>query len=201
MFLIVQVQKGKDMVIILLGKTASGKTSIASFLHDVYKWKQWITVTTRPQRDGETQGDPYFFVSKQKFKELLDNGYLIEHKEYKVANGDTWYYGCPKIDLTQAKTENIVLILTPAGLKDAKDYFEANQIPYRSVYIAASESTRRIRLHSRGDDPKEVSRRIASDEVDFKDIEDLIDVTITNNNGSISYPAVRIKCLASGGRI
>ncbi|SDW45111.1 guanylate kinase [Lachnospiraceae bacterium KHCPX20] len=189
------------MVIVLLGKTASGKTSISDFLHREYKWKQWITVTTRPPRVNESQGNPYFFVSNKAFKHLIDNDNLIEYKSYTVANGDVWYYGCPKISVEQAKAENIVLILTPAGLHDAKKYFEENEIPFKSVYIAASESTRRMRLHSRGDEPEEVSRRIAADEKDFKDIEDLIDVTITNNNGSVAYPAVRIKCLASGGRI
>ena len=189
------------MVIVLLGKTASGKTAISDFLHKEYKWKQWITATTRPPRKGESQGNPYFFLSKYEFKDMIEANHLIEYKSYKVANGDIWYYGCPKINPEQAKKENIVVILTPAGLKDAQNYFEANDIEYKSVYIAASEPTRRMRLHSRGDDPEEANRRIAADEVDFKDIEDLIDVTITNNNGSVAYPAVRIKCLVSGGRI
>ena len=201
MFLVVQVQKGKDMVIILLGKTASGKNAIADFLHETYKWTQWVTATTRPPRPGEKQGNPYFFLSKDEFQDLIDNNWLIEHKCYKVANGDTWYYGCPKINPEQAKKENLVLILTPAGLKDVKEYFESNDIPYKSIYIAASESTRRRRLHSRGDDPEEVSRRIIADEEDFKDIEELVDATITNNNGPVSYPGVRIKCLSFGGRI
>ena len=49
-----------------------------------------ISVTTRKPREGEIDGMDYFFKTKERFKEMIENNKLLEWAEY-VGN----YYGTP----------------------------------------------------------------------------------------------------------
>ena len=55
-----------------------------------------ITYTTRDMREGESEGDPYHFVSKPKFLELIEQDFFAEH-----AQVHTNLYGVP-VDQMQA---------------------------------------------------------------------------------------------------
>lgn len=69
----------KVRLLLIIGPTAVGKSSIiekalADFprLHDV------ITYTTRKMRAGESEGNPYHFVTVAQFKELEERGHFLE---------------------------------------------------------------------------------------------------------------------------
>ena len=70
-----------------------------------------------------------------------------------------------------------VIILTPDGVRDLKN----NDINLIAVYLYSNLKTIRHRLEFRGDDEKEVERRISSDIKDFKDAEMLADRIVYNN--------------------
>ena len=50
-------------MICLIGKTASGKDTIAKELVNKYGYKRIVTYTTRPIRDGEKEGVNYYYIS------------------------------------------------------------------------------------------------------------------------------------------
>ena len=50
-----------------------------------------VSMTTRAPREGEVEGVDYFFVSKEQFLLLLEEGQLLEHNQF-VEN----YYGTPR---------------------------------------------------------------------------------------------------------
>lgn len=50
-----------------------------------------ISVTTRPRRAGEVHGQDYFFVTADEFRDMVDNGEMLEHA--KVFGN---YYGTPR---------------------------------------------------------------------------------------------------------
>ena len=81
-----------------MGATASGKDTV---LNQMVKEgvKRFVSYTTRPMRIGEIYGKEYNFVTKEEFDDDIANGVVIEHREYTVANGDTWYYYYKKEDL------------------------------------------------------------------------------------------------------
>lgn len=162
------------MAIIILGKTASGKSRIVDELAK-QGYKKIVTTTTRPARKGEIDGVDYNFISEEEFKELINTRYFAEWKKYDTVDG-TWYYGSPLDEISRLDNKSIV-ILTPDGYRDIKDELD----DHIAIYIYANNKTIRSRLSNRGDKKEEADRRIKQDNKDFKDAEFLADRIFYNN--------------------
>lgn len=142
--------------IALVGAMCSGKTTIAKKLEqDGYNWIR--TYTTRPPRPGESSKD-YMFVSQDEFFGFMMNGFFMETEDYKVASGDTWYYGSLRSDY---KIPNSVIILTPMAIYKLRNELNV-------VFVDTPLDTRLDRAHLRGDEPKEVLRRFKAEEDLFR---------------------------------
>ena len=173
------------MIKILLGKTCSGKDTIMKRLQEKGA-KRIVTYTTRPMRDGEIDGETYHFVTNEKFKEMIKNKELFEYTSYNVSGERTWYYGTSKASLD----ENGWIIMNPQGAKKVKA--ERNDVIV--IYVRASDEILRERLIARGDDSCEAERRLAADDIDFKDISRLSDVEVFNENPAIEMIVDKIIC-------
>ena len=93
-------------VVVLCGFSSAGKDKICKYLSDNYNYKMLVSYTSRPMRQNESEGSPYHFISKDKFKEMIANDEFIECREYHTLVNDipeTWYYGMHKdeVDLTK----------------------------------------------------------------------------------------------------
>ena len=99
-------------MIVLMGKTCSGKSSIVKELKK-YGFHQILTTTTRPVRAGEIQDIDYHFTSEDDFLDKVAHGYFAEYKAYDTKFG-IWYYGLSREDIENAGKKDIV-ILTPDG--------------------------------------------------------------------------------------
>lgn len=142
--------------IALVGAMCSGKTTIAKKLEqDGYNWIR--TYTTRPPRPGESSKD-YMFVSQDEFFGFMMNGFFMETEDYKVASGDTWYYGSLRSDY---KIPNSVIILTPMAIYKLRNELNV-------VFVDTPLDTRLDRAHHREDEPKEVLRRFKAEEDLFR---------------------------------
>ena len=164
------------MLIVLCGKTCSGKDTICQEL--VKKgFSKIVTYTSRPPRQGEVNGYTYHFITDEEFHKKIKEGFFLEYKSYTVADGSVWYYGSPKEEFYS--DENSVIILTPDGYED----FLKLNIPHKSIYIYANINTIKERLISRGDDKAEAQRRIEHDNQDFKGLEYKVNDIVYNNKG------------------
>ena len=156
--------------IVIVGKSASGKSTIANVLSEDFKYKKAISATTRPIRAGEVDGEDYYFITDDKFNEMLKRGEFIEWAEYRG-----WRYGTPKSELD--KGENTIFVLNPQGLKA----FKSLGIDCISFYIETESGLRILRQLDRGDDKKEIERRYFADEKDFRYIRKYVDFVINND--------------------
>lgn len=52
----------KPIIIAIVGASGSGKTHLSKFLHREMNIPMIVSTTTRPRREGETEGVDYFFV-------------------------------------------------------------------------------------------------------------------------------------------
>lgn len=165
-------------MLILTGKTCSGKDTIKKELIKKHGYKDIVTYTTRPKRPGEVDGVSYHFITKEDFESKINDGFFAEYKSYNVANGDTWYYGSAIEDF-ESNTDKSVIILTPAGVKDLMKKLSLNNV--KVVYIYANRETIAKRARRRDVDANEINRRMLRDDIDFKDWEYQADRIIYNN--------------------
>ena len=164
-------------MLVLTGKSASGKNYIRNILVAKYGFEPLITYTTRPMRPGEIQGETYHFIGKEEFDKKVLDGFFAEWECYKTENG-FWYYGSAKEDYI-SKDGRKVVILTPTGAKDIADVIGRENL--RVVYIKADDNTIRQRLELRGDNKSEAERRIAADNIDFKNFEKFANKIVKND--------------------
>mgnify|MGYP001233008150 CR=1 FL=1 len=79
----------KPLIIIISSPSGAGKTSICRNLLTLdSNIKLSISVTTREARDNETNGEDYYFVKSNDFKNLMNDNKFLEYA--KVFNN---YYG------------------------------------------------------------------------------------------------------------
>lgn len=166
-------------MIIILGKTASGKDLTVKKLISLHNFSRLITYTSRPMRKGEKQDITYHYISEENFKQKIQDGFFAEWKSYETVDG-VWYYGTALEDLENAN-DKTVIILTPDGYRDILS--KLSEKP-KSIYIYANNKTIQKRLVERGDNPKEAERRLEHDTIDFKGLENEVDKIFYNNDGT-----------------
>lgn len=105
-------------IFIITGPSGVGKDSIVNKLKSQgFKFNRVITTTTRKKRKGEIEGKSYYFVSKEKFKKMIEEKKFIEWAEvYKN------YYGTQKKDVQKVlkKKLPIIMIIDVQGAKTWK---------------------------------------------------------------------------------
>ena len=158
------------MNIVIVGKSASGKTTVANYLSDNFRYNKAITTTTRPRREGEVDGKDYFFLTDDDFDNKLKAGDFLEWAEYRG-----WKYGTPKKEIDN---DNKIFVLNPKGL----NAFISQGVPCLKILLEVDDGLRIIRQIKRGDDIKEIERRYYTDLEDFKGIQENIDFVIKNND-------------------
>lgn len=157
-------------MIVLVGESASGKSSIEKYLVDNYGYNKIVSYTTRQPREGEIDGVDYHFINTEQFYKLKADNFFAETATY-----NNWYYGIAKEDCT----DNKVAVLTPHGLRQVSKIRDINII---SFYINVPRRDRLIKILQRGDNVDEACRRSLSDVGQFDGIEDEVDYIINNDN-------------------
>lgn len=168
------------MVIVLIGPSGSGKDSIAKVLKSKLNFDFIVLHSSRPKRDDETEGDPYFFVSKNDFENFIKNNELIEYRSYQTFfenKNDVWYYGVHKSSIH--KENNYIATNTLEGLINLKKEF-SNVV---SFYLNVDDETRTERAKLRNNfDLQEWNRRLIADKKDFENYELYCDYVVDNNH-------------------
>jgi len=102
------------------GPSGAGKGTVVKQLMLENDYALSISVTTRLPRVDEAHGKEYFFVTKDKFDNMLEEDNLLEHAEF-VGN----YYGTPRKyveeQISQAKV--VILEIEVVGALQVKEKF------------------------------------------------------------------------------
>ncbi len=160
-------------MIVLIGKTASGKTTTAKCLCEKYNKHRVITYTSRPPRKGEVDGVDYYFITDNEFNYMVSNDFFAEKARY-----NDWQYGSIKNDYYN----DSVVVLTPSGLRNLRK--KIIDIPIYAVYIDIPRKDRLIaslnRCSGSNKDIEEIKRRDGSDLGQFDGVEEEVDLIISN---------------------
>ena len=157
-------------MIVLVGESASGKSTVENLLRDKYGYTKTVSYTTREPRQNEIQGVDYNFITRDEFEKKHNDGFFAEVGSY---NG--WLYGTTK----EQYTDNTVAVLTPHGLRQLKKIFQEKEIS--SFYINVPRRDRLIKILQRGDNIDEAIRRNQSDVGQYDGIEDEVSFVIKND--------------------
>ena len=151
----------KGQLIVISGFSGAGKGTVVKKLRATHpdEFAVSISATTRAPRvaDGEIHGVHYFFVSEERFQEMVDHGDFLEHAFYA---GSGHHYGTPRqfvLDTLAKGTHVILEIEIQGALQIKKNYPDALLI----FLTAPSASELKRRLINRSTEPLvEIERRL-----------------------------------------
>ena len=184
--------------VIIVGKTASGKDTIARHLNDVLGIKQIVSYTTRPKRENETDGIEHYFISDEQMDAILKNAStnLIAYTRFHKT-GYRYFAVDPDIDGTSDETRSY--IINPDGIKWMKKNYYGNG-KFFTVYIDCDEYTILKRATNiRGDKLDDVIKRLDSEREQFDAFKEsgeydlLFDNNCCNYSKSIAKLEVKLK--------
>lgn len=157
----------------LLGKSATGKDTLhKEILKRRPKLRTVTMYTTRPIREGETDGVEYFFTGREELERQLASGKVIESRTYQTIAGPWTYYTVDDGQFNVADDESCLMIGTLESYEKMCTYFEAGKMV--PVYIEVPDGIRLLRAVKREENQKkpnyrEVCRRYLADEKDFSE--------------------------------
>jgi guanylate kinase len=147
------------LLVVLSGPSGVGKDTIAAQLVERGDVIRLTTATTRPQKEGEKDGDNYLFLTKEAFCRKLDGGGFLEY-----AHIFGHLYGTPfdavHSSLQQGKTA--LLLIDVQGARQVR----AAALPALFIFVAPPDTeTLKNRLRVRGrESEEELTRRLAEAE-------------------------------------
>ena len=141
-------------ILIVSGPSGVGKGTIVREVMRANPSLQFsVSATTRAIRPGEVEGKSYYFVTKERFEEMIAAGELLEHACY-AGN----YYGTPLKPVEEALAGGISVVLE-IEVQGALQVMQRRP-DVISVFIAPpSFAELKRRLAGRGDTPPEVAAR------------------------------------------
>lgn len=155
----------------LMGKSSSGKDTVYQrLLADTQLGlHRLVTGTTRPIREGEHDGEEYYFYTDEQFQQLQADGRIIECRSYDTVHG-VWNYFTVAHETLDVVHRDYLTINTLEAYVKLRDYFGADRlIP---VYLEVDDGLRLQRALDRERSQalpryKELCRRFLADEADF----------------------------------
>ncbi|MFQ3543390.1 guanylate kinase [Halobacillus rhizosphaerae] len=162
----------KGILFILSGPSGVGKGTVRKALFDQSTDLRYsISMTTREPREGEVDGQDYFFKSREEFETLISEGQLIEHAEY-VGN----YYGTPReyVEKTIDEGKDVFLEIEVQGALQVRENFPQGVFIF---LIPPSLEELKDRIVNRGTETADkVKNRLhaAKEEIDMMDAYDYV---------------------------
>ncbi len=195
----------KGMLFALVGPAASGKSTICTRLNQEFSstTRFSISLTSRPPRSGEKDGENYFFVSREEFEAKISAGELFEWEE---VHGQ--FYGTLKSFVDKALQSGVDLLLDIdiKGALNFKDSFASDAIIV--FVVPPSFEVLRKRLVNRGVMANdEFMRRIATARREFDLLFETmesgvgVDYFVVNDELDDAYNQVRAILLTERCRI
>ena len=141
------MNKGK--LVVISGASGVGKGTVLGIMMGKRSdLKFSVSATTRPPRPNEVDGTHYYFVTKERFEEMIASGDMLE---YSAHNAN--YYGTPRAQAEEKMLSGSVLLdIEPNGARQVKD--AAPEAVLVFIMPPSMEELER-RLRGRGDTPED----------------------------------------------
>jgi guanylate kinase len=145
------------MLFVISGPSGCGKSTLVRHILDTLPDIDFsVSHTTRPRRQGEEEGQDYYFVDKPEFERMIADKRLVE---WAVVHGN--YYGTSKRELERKTSGNsdVVLDIDVQGATQIKEKYKKGLFIF---VMPPSFRHLRERLEKRGKDaPDVIQSRLA----------------------------------------
>ena len=115
-------EQQRGVLFVLVGPGGAGKnTLMKTVINATENLTQLATATTRQPREDETQGIEHLFISLQDFKQMIQNGELLEWQEVTKDR----FYGIPResVESHIKHGKNLIADIEVLGAKILKDSY------------------------------------------------------------------------------
>lgn len=172
------MRQSPPRVCVVSGPTAVGKGTVVERVRERHPdLPLSVSVTTRPAREGEVDGEDYFFVSDEEFDRLVAEDGLLEwatvHKRHRYGTPRAW------VEEKVASGEPVLLELDLEGARQVKE-----QMPEALTIFLKPPSWEELerRLLGRGtEDSEERARRLETARIELA-AQGEFDVTLINDD-------------------
>lgn len=148
----------RGMMYVLSSPSGAGKTTITrELLKQNDDLVISISATTRQRRAGEVHAQDYFFVTPDEFRDMVDNGEMLEHA--KVFDN---YYGTPRqpVEDAMAAGRDVIFDIDWQGTQQLSEIARNDLVTVFILPPSKQELEKRLRNRSR--DTNESEREIRS---------------------------------------
>ena len=152
-------QLSKPLKFLFIGRTASGKSSIAKAVCKKMGLNQVVSYTTRPMRKSEKNGSDHIFISDEEVLQYED-----DIAAYTEINGYKYFTTYDVIDKAD------IYVIDPIGVDNLKIKC-GDKYDFVEIYIRTPQKISEERARIRGDKLKDFKQRWVSENQQFTDYE------------------------------
>jgi guanylate kinase len=175
----------KSKIFIISGPSGAGEDSILEKIKEKIDFIKPVTTTTREMRPGEVEGKTYYFITKEKFKEMISNDEFLEYTEEDRGN----FYGVTKKEIEKV-TESGKLVfwkIEYKGVLYVKKIFP--EIP--AIMINSPRDILRERLIGRGESSEMIEARMEYAK-GWEENRDAFDYIVENEQGKLGEAVEKV---------
>ena len=160
--------KRKGLLLVVSGPSGAGKGTICkSILEQNDHIKLSVSATTRKPRTGEVHGVNYFFMEKEEFKTMIEQGEFLEYAQIYDN-----FYGTPKAAIMEnlEKGQDVILEIEMQGARQVKEVYPEGIFIF---VLPPSLQELKNRIVGRGTETaEEIEKRFSCAFEEIKQIED-----------------------------
>ena len=111
----------QGILVVVSGFSGAGKGTLMKELLKRYdNYALSVSATTRQPREGEKDGEDYFFVNREYFQQMIEEGRLVEYAQYV-----NHYYGTPRdyVEKKMAEGKDVMVEIEIQGAVMVKKRF------------------------------------------------------------------------------
>lgn len=111
----------KGLLLVVSGPSGAGKGTICkALLNKNDQIKLSVSATTRKPRNEEVHGVNYFFIEKEEFTKMIENGEFLEYAQIYDN-----FYGTPKAAIIECleKGQDVILEIEMQGARQIKEVY------------------------------------------------------------------------------
>lgn len=171
----------KGLLVVVSGPSGAGKGTVCKeLIQRNPDFKLSVSATTRLPREGEIEGESYYFLTKENFSDMIGKGGFLEYAQI-YSN----YYGTPKGPVMEhlESGNDVILEIEMQGARQVKDMYPEAVLVF---VLPPSLGELEHRLVGRGTESEEqVRERLSTSFEEIKQIKDYDYFLFNENNKTI----------------